>query len=209
MQNKLTKLLLLVIMSIFIGSCATTSLVDSWRNPGISATRPHKVLVEGFFKNTNNRRVYEDILANELIQRGIEAIPAHTLGSAELKKGRPSLDILVKESGAEAVITLQLVKVEHHEIVQPGVTSIYPDYWYPPAFPSWDLDGYYGSMVYYEPARVSTYDTANIQVSLFDAQSRKLLWAATIETSDPGNVVSVSKDLADIVVSSLIEEGLI
>jgi len=116
---------------------------------------------------------------------------------------------MLKVSGAEAILTLQTVKVEHQELVQPGISTIYPDYWYPPAFPSWDLDSYYGSMIYYEPARVSTYDTANIQVSLFDAKSRKLLWAATIKTFEPGNVVSVSKDMAEIVVSLLIKEGFI
>ncbi|MDD2735123.1 MAG: DUF4136 domain-containing protein [Desulfuromonadaceae bacterium] len=209
MRKIITKILLLVFMLFYISSCATTSLVDSWRNPGISATRPHKLLVKGNFKNTNNRRVYEDILANELTQRGIEAIPAHTLGSEKPDKGQPSLDNMLKVSGAEAILTLQTVKVEHQELVQPGITTIYPDYWNPPAFPFWDLDSYYGPKIYYEPARVSTYDTANIQVSLFDAKSRKLLWAATIKTIEPGNVVSVSKDMAEIVVSALIKEGFI
>lgn len=208
MTKIITKFLLLVFMLIFVSSCATTSLVDSWRNPGMSATRPHKLLVMGNFKNINNRRVYENILADKLTQHGILAIPAHNLGSAELEKEQ-TLDKMLKESGAEAILTLQTVKVKHQEIVQPGTTTIYPDYWYPPAFTSWDLDSYYGSMIYYEPPRVSTYETANIQVSLFDAQSRKLLWAATIATSEPGNVVSVSKDTAEIVVSSLIKEGLI
>jgi hypothetical protein len=48
-----------------------------------------------------------------------------------------------------------------------------------------------------------------IQINFFDAQSGKLLWAATIQTSNPGNAVSVSKKLATIVVHSLIKEGLI
>lgn len=209
MRKIFIKILLLVFILLVVSSCATTSLVDSWRNPDMSATRPHKLLVMGTFKNTNNRRVYEDILANELTQRGIEAIPAHTLGSEKQEKDQPSLDKMLKDSGAGAILTLQTVKVEHQEIVQPGITTMYPNYWYPSAFPSWDLDGYYGSMYYYEPTRVSTYDTANIQVSLFDSKSRKLLWAATIKTSEPGNVVSVSKDMAEIVVSSLIKEGLI
>ena len=56
---------------------------------------------------------------------------------------------------------------------------------------------------------ISSYEIAKIQIDLFDAQIGKLLWADTVQTSDPGNPVSVSKDLATIVAHSLIMEGLI
>jgi hypothetical protein len=55
---------------------------------------------------------------------------------------------------------------------------------------------------------VSSYEIAKIQIDLFDAQRGKLLWADTVQTSDPGNSVSVSKDLATIMAHSLILECL-
>ena len=48
-----------------------------------------------------------------------------------------------------------------------------------------------------------------MQVNLFEASSGKLLWAGTLESSEPEKVVSVGKDLARIVVESLVKEGLI
>ncbi len=210
MHQIMTKFLFLTVTTLFLSSCATTSLVDTWRNPSLPVLKPHKVLVVGIFKNSDNRRVYEDIIANELNLHKVEAIPSHTLVPVEIKMGQQALKEAEKESGAEAVLTIQTIKVEHQTIVQPGyATPLYPDYWYPGAFPSWDLNGYYGSMLYNEPTYISSFEEAKIQANLFDTRSGKLLWAATISTSEPRNIVSVSKDLAAIIVRSLVAEGLI
>jgi hypothetical protein len=62
---------------------------------------------------------------------------------------------------------------------------------------------------YYESPYISIYEIAKIQVNLFDVQSGKLQSATTIQTAEPENVPSVSKELSTIVINSLINEGLI
>ncbi|RII29007.1 MAG: DUF4136 domain-containing protein [Geobacter sp.] len=209
MRSIFARFLYLTAVTLFLASCATTSLVDSWHSPSQHELRLHKILVVGIFKTANERRIYEDILVSELSQRGVEALPGHTFIPADVKVDRQALENAEKEAHAEAVLTMQTVRIEHQQVLQPGYTTTYPDYWYPPAFPSWNLNGYYGSMTYYEPPYIATYTVANIQTSLFDTRNGKLLWAATIQTSEPGNVISVSKDMAGIVVQSLIKEGMI
>jgi hypothetical protein len=209
LNSKFFKLICLLIATAVLSSCATTSLVESWRNPTLSAHKLHKVLVVGIFKKSGTSQIYEDILANELSRAGVDAIPGHAVIPAGEKPAWQVLEEAVKKAGAEAVITMQTVRVEQRTVVQPGSSTIYPDYWYPPAFSRWDLYGYYGTMAYYEPPYVSTYEVAKIQVNLFDTGSGNLFWAATIQTSEPGNVISVSKELAAIVIRSLGKEGLI
>ena len=65
-----------IFLLIFLSSCATTSLVDTWRNPQMLAEIPHKILVVGIFKSFSKRQVFEDILASDLKQQGDEAIPS-------------------------------------------------------------------------------------------------------------------------------------
>ena len=209
MSTKLLKMVCMVIATALLSSCATTSLVESWRNPSLSGHKLHKVLVVGIFKNSGSRQLFENILAGELNRAGVDAIPGHSVIPAGEKPARQVLEEAVKKSGVEAVITMQTVRVEQKTVVQPGYDPIYPDYWYPPLFSRWDLYGYYGSMSFYEPPYVSTYEVEKIQVNLFDTGGGSLLWAATIQTSEPGNVISVSKELAAIVVRSLGKEGLI
>jgi predicted phage gp36 major capsid-like protein len=204
-----SKIAALFLVTSILCSCASASIVDTWRNPTIRAARLQKVLVVSITKKDANRRVYEDMLINELAKRGVEAVAGYTVIPVSGKSEWTVLQKAVQQAAAQAVLTVQTIKVEQQITVQPGYVNTYPGHWYPEAFPVWDLYGYYGSMANYGPAYVSTYDIATMQVNLFDAASGKLLWAATLESSEPEKVLSVGKDLARKVVESLAKEGLI
>jgi hypothetical protein len=206
---KILKTVCLLIAMAVLSSCATTSLVESWRSPYLPGHKLHQVLVVGLFNKSGNCLIYEDLLASELTRAGVAAMPGHAVIPAGKEPTREVLEEAVKKAGADAVITMQTVGVEQKTAVQPGYATVYPDYWYPPGYPRWDPYGYYGYMSYYSPPYVMTYEVEKIQVNLFDAGSGSLLWAATIQTSEPGNFISVSKELAAIVVRSLGEERLI
>ena len=199
----------ILLAAALLSSCASVSLVDKWRNPGVHTARIQKALVVSITKKDSNRAVYEDLFVNELAAHGVVAVASHTLMPSNAKPERAILDEAVKKSAADAVFTAQTIKVERQTTVQPGFTSTYPGYWYPEAFPTWDLYGYYGSMDAYGPAYISSYDIATIQVNVFDTSSGKLLWAATFQSSEPEKVISVAKDLADKVAKALQKEGLL
>jgi hypothetical protein len=202
------KLAGLLLAAALLCSCASVSVVDTWRNPGVSAARLHKVLIMSITKKDANRAVYEDVLASELAQHGVNAVPSHTLMPSGMKAERENLDQAVKKSGADAVLTLQTIKVERQTTVDSGFAS-YPGYWYPQAFPSWDLYGYYGSMNAYGPAYISSYDIATLQANVFETATGKLVWAATFTSSEPEKVISVAKDLARLMVKKMQKEGLL
>ncbi|UFS70919.1 DUF4136 domain-containing protein [Geomonas sp. RF6] len=210
MRRNMLKLLGLLLVTCVLSSCASTTLVDTWRNPNLTAP-PHirKLLVVRITNKDGNRSVYEDVIAAELQKRGVEGVPGHTLIADDKKQNWDTLEEALRKSQADGVLTVQTVNVEKHTSIQPGYPSVYPGYWYPSVFSAWDLRGYYGASTYYDPTLVSTYQVASLQSNLFDAKSGKLIWAATLETSDPEKTISVSKELAQLVVKSLIKEGLI
>ncbi len=211
MRPIFAKILILVGAASFLASCATTSLVDTWRNPGIPGVRFHKVLVVSITRIEEKRRFFEDVLANELRANGAESVPSYTLIPTEGKPDRQTLAKAVKEAGADAVLTVQTVRVEERVDVQPGY--FYSDYWYPwqwyPGYPSWGYYGEYGMAPFYEPPYISTYEVASIQVNLFEARTDSLIWAANLQTSEPGKIVTLGKDLARLVVQALVKAGLI
>ena len=190
-------------------SCAAVSMVDTWRNPNVAAPPLRKVLVVSIAKKDATRRVFEEMLASELSRHGVQAVASYSVIPGGAMNNWGVVDEAVRKAGAQAVLTVQTIKVEQQATVQPGTVPTYPGYWYPPAFPSWDLPGYYGSMAYYGPSYVSVYDVATMQVNLFEATSGKLLWAGTVQSSEPENVTAVGRDLARIVVKHLAKERLI
>lgn len=209
MRLSFVKLSGLAVIIMLLASCAATSMMDSWRNPSLTGRRYQKVLVVSITKNENTRRVFEDILSAELGQRGVAAVPGYTLIAKDEKANKEVMERAVKASGAEGVLTIQTIKIEQQAGYQPGYIESYPNFWYPPAFPTWNLYGYYGSTTYYEPPTTYMYEVATIQSNLFDVASGKLIWAATLQSSEPGNITSLSKDLARLVIEKLVKEGLI
>ena len=209
MRLSFVKLLGLPVIFMLLASCAATSLVDSWRNPNLTGRRYHKLLVVSITKNENTRRVLEDVLSAELGQQGVAAVPGYSQIAKDERANKEVMEKAVEASGAEGVLTIQTIKVEQQAGYQPGYIESYPNFWYPPAFPTWNLYGYYGSTTYYEPPTTYTYEIATIQANLFDVASGKLIWAATLQSTEPGNITSVSKDLARLVIEKLIKEGLI
>jgi hypothetical protein len=203
------KALGLLLAAALFCSCASVSLDETWRNPGFKAGRLQRVLVVSITKKDSSRRVYEDMLASELSRRGVETVAGYTLIPDTGKADWNELQKAVKKAATQAVLTVQTIKVERQTTVQPGYIDPYPGRWYPEAFPSWDLYGYYGSMSNYGPTYITTYDVATMQVNLFDAATGKLIWAATLQSSEPEKVVAVGKDLARLVAERLAKEGLI
>jgi hypothetical protein len=204
-----TMIAIFLLLSSILCSCATTTLVDTWRNPTVRAPRLKKVIVVSITKKDSSRIVYEDIISSELARHGVEALAGYRLMQGEEKADYNALQRAVQDAAADGVLTLQTIKVEQQTTIQPGYVTTYPGNWYPEAFPTWDLHGYYGSMANYGPAYIYTYDVATMQVNLFDAASGKLLWAATVESAEPEKVISVGKDLARIIVESLTKAGVI
>ena len=201
------------LVAMFLASCATTSLVDTWRNPDVSAMKGyHKLLVSGMGRNINERQVYEDVMVAELRQHGVEAVASYPLLRTDEGDRAQALEKAVQQTGSEAVLTVRTTMIEQKTSVVPGYGSGYPgypDFWYPPAFHAWNMNSYYGTRMLYEPPTIIAYTVATMQVSLFDVASGKLIWAASMETTEPGKVLAVSRDVARIIVESLMKLGLI
>ena len=207
-MRSIQRLTLLSLLVSALCSCSSLSVVDTWRNPNLQTERLHKVLVVSITRKDTNRAVYEDVMASELAKHGVEAVSGHTVLPSDTKEGPTILDQAVKKAAVDAVVTVQTLKIERQTTVQPGYVNDYPGYWYPEAFPTWDLYSYYGSMAGYGPAYISSYDIATIQVNVFGTPTGKLLWAATVTSSEPENVIGVSKDLAEWLVKALTKVGL-
>ena len=212
MRSLFARCMALCVVTMFLSSCATTSLVDSWRNPDVTpAKRYHKLLVSSMGRNVNERKVYEDVIVAGLRQQGVDAVASYPLMQTDNGDMTKALDKAVKQSGADAVLNVQTTMIEQKANVVPGYGGYpgYPDFWYPPAYHSWNMGGYYGTRMLYEPPTIIVYSVATLQANLFDVANRKLVWAGSLETSEPGKVLAVSREVARLVIQSLVKQGLI
>jgi hypothetical protein len=68
--------------------------------------------------------------------------------------------------------------------------------------------GWWGPSMVAMP-KVMSYDVANVETSLFDVKTQRLVWAGTTQTFNPSTVAKETPGFADLIVRQLGARGLI
>jgi hypothetical protein len=94
--------------ALAITSCATTNLVQVWRDPNYSPTPVKRVFVVAVIPYAPDRLVFENAIAESLARKGFEVA---TSGGV-VPPGRPGNDEIVayvRDMGVDLVVVLRLV----------------------------------------------------------------------------------------------------
>jgi len=82
--------LALVLATLTLAACQTTSIKSAWFDPGYTGGAMKKIVVVGVGGNLANRRVFEDIFAQKLRAAGVDEPLIHTIrGMGYMLKARP------------------------------------------------------------------------------------------------------------------------
>jgi hypothetical protein len=207
-------LLALVTMHL-LTACATTSMVDTWRDPNYKGKAFHNFLVVGITKDPGVRRVFEDIFTAELKTRGLQATASYTVTPPDQPITKELLTDAVNKIGADAVVTTRVVNVQQQTSVTPGYVDTYGTgpgpypYAYPYLYPQRDLYTYYGTNQVIQPTTVQTYEIATLETVLFAVADASMVWSGTSTTFETNQTVTVSKDLSKLIIQNLAKAGLI
>jgi hypothetical protein len=187
---------------VLLASCASTKLINEWRDPNYSAQPFGKILVIGITKQSATRRILEDEFVHQLTARGIQAVQSYQLIAEDGEVPKERLAQAVQQAGADGVLISRLVKVERQ-------TQIYPGAYMGP--PYLGFYGFYSSawMGFYDPPQVYTYDVVTWEVNLFDSRTDRLVWAGTTETFSPRSFAKDASEFAKIIIKELADKKLI
>ncbi len=190
------------IVVLLIGACASTQLVNTWKDSRYSGQQLKKILVIAVTKQSGIRRTFEDIFVQRLQIHGVEAIQSYMLIAEDGEVPKPRLEQAVQQSGVDAVLISRLVKIDRQ-------TQIYPGTYAGPPFMG--FYGFYSSawIGFYDPPQVYTYDVVTAETSLFEAKTNQLIWSGTTETFSPRDVKKDTQEFAAVIIKALAEQGLI
>jgi hypothetical protein len=192
----------LLLALTFSSGCASTRIVNEWREPDYIPPAFKKVVVLGIAKEAVLRRSFEDEFVAQLKANGIDAAPGYQFIPEDGQAAEARLLNAVKQTGADAAIMTRLVRIEHRTQITPGYYNAYPVHgfyrWY-----SWGWTGFY------EPPRVYNYDVYTSETSLYDLKQDRMVWAGTVQTTDPGNIRKEIKNYVQTVIEALKENNLL
>jgi hypothetical protein len=188
---------LIVVASLALAACVSTTLRDTWYDPGYRGGSFRKLLVLGVSNNISERRTFEDIMAARLAVTGIEAIPAYRYLPEGGKAAEPALDSAVRASGADGLLMSRIRGIDRR-------TSVYTSMAPMPAF------GWYGVYSgWYPVTEVHQYDIATVETSLFAAEGKRVVWSGMTETYEPTSVAKDAPGFADVIIKALQQRGLV
>jgi hypothetical protein len=191
-------MVIIVILSVLV-ACASTEIVESWRDRTAGPIGFKKVVVFFFGKDQAMRRKAEDELVRQI--KGTQSVTSYSLiPEAEFKDLDKVWDRL-KERAFDGAVIMRLLGVEKEVTQVPGS---YPGYYY-------SFRGYYRYTwpVVYDPGYLRTDRIARVETNLYSLAEDKLIWAGVSETFNPKNAVSLVGDVARSVAKDLKAKGLL
>ena len=194
---------MLLLAATLLTACATTQVNSVWKDPSYQA-RPAKIMVIGVAKNPLNRRLFEDEFVAQLSARGTEAIASYTVLSDKQQDDQTSIEVKVKELGADSVLITRLVSKKTVQVYVPG-TAYYP----PPYYGTWPDYYGYGYRHIYSPGYIAEDEYAVFESNLYETKTDKLVWAASSETLMSGSDQNLIKSYISVMVNTMASRGLL
>lgn len=198
-----TKALILVVLIGLLSACgSSTQVTKSWTDPSLSSTTVtpyNKVLVIAPLKDDSTRRIAEDkIVASS--PRGNFIQSYNYLQPSEQEENLVIADLL--KDGIDGIILMRLTDVEKSTSYVPG-TTYYGGWGY--------RGGYYGGYAhgYGDPGYYQEDKTYNVETSIYDVKTNKLLWAGTTSTLNPSKLNETLDEIISAVKKELSNKGLI
>lgn len=186
-------------------SCASTVLVDVWKDPSLPAPRLSRMLVIAMRNNPIRRRLWEEAFVAELAQYGVTATPSYSLFPDAIPDTNQLRDAVTGGSFNGILVTHPLPPVTSTNYV-PGYTSTEAHLVYNP----WKKQyfTYYQDVTH--PAYVDSTAVFRHEVDvLMPGDQGQMVWTGTSATPEPKTMDGLRHDVAGLVVKTLSKQAII
>ncbi len=148
-----------IFFSIIITSCATTTLLNVWKDDNYTGNIK-KVLVIGTAEKQGVRRIFEREFVSQFKTYGIEAVPSYEYIPADKVLDKNAIISKINELDIDSVLITALVGKK--------TVERYIENWYS-----------YHSGVY---SHLAKDEIVHLETNVYDAGTEKLIWTALSET---------------------------
>src|SRR5215217_15507 len=213
-RRLLTSMFLLIACSILLYTCSpSTRITGSWVEPSAQGQpfQGKRVFIASLTRNMELRTKLENTLAEQATKRGISVIKSTEHFSPDFYQKIPEEKALlqqIRNSGANAILTVSLINKESETRYVPGTRTYSPFSYY-----RW-YGGFYSYFNYwrpslYEPGYYVTDKTYFMETNLYDIKTNRLIWSAQSETMNPGSIDEFARTYPKVLIAQLIKDRLL
>jgi hypothetical protein len=201
-----------IVSVLLLTSCSAAKMTDTWVNKEYLNYQPKKVLIVGLTDNLIARKMFEEQLKTELINRGIDAVESYDVFKptfTSLKQTEEDIENEVKRISNEGfdAILISAVKGIDEKTSYSGDTYRRDYYWR-------RFGRYYYLVqdVYFTEGYYNEYEIYHIEASLYNLKEnndKSLVWVASYDIVDPKRINTTVTNYVTAIIKSLEEERLI
>lgn len=189
-----------LVAGLVLAGCASTSLQSAWYDTSYAGGPLRKILVVGVGASLADRRVFEDIFAQQLSAAGTQGIPGYQFLPDDARQYEPMWNQGVAASGCDGLLLVRVLGVDTK--TQVSTTMVPGPIYFGPYGRVW------GPQMVAVP-EVTQYDVANVETNLFDVKTKRVVWAGTTQTFNPTTVAKETPGFAKLIIGQLAARGLI
>jgi hypothetical protein len=191
---------------LVLSSCATTNLVQTWRDPNYRSQPVSRIFIIGVMPNDQYRVTFENSLAQAFQNKGFQAATASSVfPPGQLDKEK--VHQYVTSNDVDLVVVLRLSKKTTTEYVPPSVA-------YVPAAPYYG--GYYGAYGYgygavYSPGYMDENTTVTAETNVYSVRTipESLIWSGNSDTFNVQGAQGAAQSLSASLVADLIKAQIL
>jgi len=191
----LLKLFLCLLLVTVAAACSPIKKLEVWKEETYS-THPQKMLLIAIAKRDSTRRQAENVLANQLVKRGLEAIPSYKVLPQKEKLDRQAVEAKVRELGFDSVLVARSIsqkEITNHQYggVILGGEAVYSN------------GGWHGYAYGYSYNREYDSDYFIISNKLYDVDSERPAWSYLVQIKVDGSRERAINQLIPTIVKQL------
>lgn len=197
---------------LVLASCSLTNLNAVWKDPQYQGGKLKNVLVIGGSKNQVVRRILEDEFTARFKSRGTHAIASYTIFPSEKTLDKDTIESKSRALGLDSMLIARVVDTKTKQEITSAPASYYywDNYFYDwPNRYSRFYTGPYPGRFYNDRLYYNEYEVVNLETTLYDTQTGKMIWSALSDTVLGGSSELEINSVVATIMKNLAENNLI
>ena len=198
---------LLFLFIASVAGCSKTSVTGVWKKSDFAGPPLKSVLVVALSGDQTNKTIWENIMADQLSQNGLAALPAVSSFPGDPEITEQEIIQYVGKQQIDGVLVTRLVDTKKEQVYHPPTGSYYSG-----RYGYYNRFGHYYPHAYntvYTPGYTTTHTKILLETNLYHGATQELIWSMSSDTVDANSVNQLVESVSKKVVQNLQKEGLI
>ncbi len=190
----------ILLLCLFMVSCSTTSLTQSWKHPEHEKLFNHLMII-GISDSQQTRRTYENHFVAELKKKNVTATPSYKLINSKQKINRETVLKAVQDTEIDAVLVTYLVSADsqlrHYDSpLTPGYSG------------SPDANMISATLIT-QRGRSSSSEVIGLKNDFYDVKKKSMIWSAQTRTDAPESIDHAITEVIKLLIKELIKDDVL